>query len=114
MQQRNAEQLRNHVWQQTAGQYIRVYAPGHPLTVMKGKPTTELHRIVLYDKIGPGPHPCYWCGSPLEWQRGRGHGALEVDHLNGIKDDNEISNLVPACRSCNMRRCCGVELQPFC
>jgi len=39
---------------------------------------------------------CAYCGSPP----GPGR-RLEVDHINGIEDDNDPANLVWACRRCN-------------
>lgn len=27
-----------------------------------------LHRALLYDLIGPGLHPCHWCGRVLRWK----------------------------------------------
>ena len=46
---------------------------------------------------------CCWCGIALYWSRGEGQKRLTVDHVNGRRDDNEISNLVPACDKCQHR-----------
>jgi hypothetical protein len=78
---------------------------GHPLA----GPTGNLfeHRKVLYDAIGPGPHPCHWnplshCeNTALEW--GGLHG-INVDHLNDTPDDNRLENLVVSCLRCNWGR----------
>jgi hypothetical protein len=60
------------------------------------------HRKVLYDTIGPGPHPCHWgCGRELDWG---GISGIIVDHVNGDTLDNGPENLVPSCTSCNMQR----------
>lgn len=60
------------------------------------------HRKVLYDKIGPGPHPCNWgCGEVLDWG---GRDGIQADHLNGNRLDNSQDNLVPSCFGCNTRR----------
>lgn len=62
---------------------------------------------MLYGKVGPGTHPCHWCGKPVTWavgRRGGGPGVLVTDHVNGDKHDNTLSNLVPSCQSCNVRR----------
>jgi hypothetical protein len=82
--------------------YIGAYMPGHPVASRNGK--VWMHRVVLYDAIGPGPHPCHWCAKPVEWGKGRGADALQVDHLNGWGDDNAIDNLVPSCPACNTTR----------
>lgn len=85
--------------------YIKVWAPDHPLRGKRGE--VFQHRMVLYDEIGPGWHPCHWCGVEVEWRvRGRGvptTGELSVDHLDGDKQNNEPGNLVPCCRPCNTR-----------
>ena len=73
----------------------------------KGKRVTEyVHRQVLFDKIGLGPHPCHYCGRPLNWQiRKRDQpwpeDFLTVDHLDHDKTNNDPSNLVPCCHRCN-------------
>lgn len=73
---------------------------GHPLAQPTG--LLQEHRKVLYDAIGPGPHPCHWgCGRMLEWG---GYGGVQPDHLDGDKLNNETTNLVPSCISCNARR----------
>lgn len=77
--------------------YISVLDPSHPLAKLKGGRVLE-HRKVLYDAIGEGPHPCYWCARVLDWP------ALVVDHLNENKADNRRTNLVPSCNDCNRAR----------
>lgn len=80
----------------TPRRYRRIKAVGHPLAHRDG--TAYEHRLVLWDEIGPGSHPCYWCRVPVSWF---GTPQLQVDHLDGDKGNNVPSNLVPACRSCN-------------
>lgn len=62
------------------------------------------HRWVLYEKIGPGPHPCHWCGAMVNWGFGTGPGVLTVDHLDNVGTNNVPENLVPSCHTCNCTR----------
>lgn len=83
--------------------YRIVTRQGHPLAGAAGR--VYEHRLVLHDTIGPGSHPCHWCGVVLSWSSTRGDAdCLMVDHLNAIGDDNRPENLVPACVGCNNTR----------
>jgi hypothetical protein len=85
--------------------YRTTYRPGHPVASARGH--AQLHRVVLYDAIGPGQHPCHWCGTPVEWafgQRGTPAGALVSDHVDGDRLNNALVNLVPSCGVCNGHR----------
>lgn len=82
--------------------YTMIHAAGHPLADKYQRVYT--HRKVLYDHIGPGPHPCHWCSAPLDWTPKGEPDSLQVDHLNNDGADNRIENLVPACPSCNTAR----------
>jgi hypothetical protein len=64
------------------------------------------HRVVLWEKIGPGTHPCHHCGIHVTWLPGEGarSGALVVDHLDHDRRNNDPSNLVPSCNPCNQGR----------
>lgn len=75
--------------------YVRLKAPDHPLAQAGW---VRLHRLVLYDLIGPGAHPCARCGTYVEWGR-----DLEVDHINHVRADNHPENLRVACRTCQNR-----------
>lgn len=77
--------------------YIEDHQPSHPLATKNGK--LLRHRAVLFDSIGWGPHQCRWCERELEWQV-----DLYVDHLDFDKANNDLSNLVPSCDSCNVKR----------
>lgn len=70
----------------------------HPLAI---RGAVAEHRKVLYDKIGPGPHPCHWCRKMLYWG---GHDGICVDHLDDDKSNNDPENLVPSCSPCNSLR----------
>lgn len=70
---------------------------GHPLADRWGHVLE--HRMVLFDKIGPGEHPCHWCAVPVRWGE-----SLHVDHVNFKRSDNDPANLVPSCNPCNAAR----------
>jgi hypothetical protein len=63
-------------------------------------------RIVVHNKTNGR---CWYCGIelvPFE-QNTSGKNMYTVDHMKVYDDhrDNSISNLVPACRSCNSSKC---------
>jgi hypothetical protein len=76
----------------------------HPLADNKGRCLE--HRLVLYQKIGPGWHRCAWCGRKVSWSRRWPYSsdALVVDHLDGQRSNNVSENLVASCGSCNSKR----------
>ena len=77
--------------------YVALLEPGHPLAGRGGH--VYEHRAVVYAAHGYGPCPtCHWCGCGLDWRR------AVVDHLNEIKDDNRLENLVVSCNKCNRAR----------
>lgn len=79
--------------------YIKIYNSDHELAVNR---SVYEHRQILFDAIGRGPHTCHWCGGSIDWVKGKCvTGSLVPDHINGNKSDNNISNLVPACNTCN-------------
>lgn len=83
--------------------YIVDRLPAHPLANRKGE--VLRHRVVLFDSIGPGVHPCHWCSTPVEWTAlGLVAGALVVDHVDWDTSNNERGNLVPSCHPCNSER----------
>lgn len=76
----------------------------HPLARPSG--IVFVHRTVLYDAIGPGSHPCHWCGVSLWWEHKypTQMTALIVDHVDGDRTNNDLANLVPCCHRCNISR----------
>lgn len=76
--------------------------PEHPLA--NGTKTISTCRVVLYDKIGPGPHPCHDCGDLVDWLAAYQPGSLCVDHLDWNPLNDAPDNLAPACRRCNTTR----------
>lgn len=91
-------------------QGYRNYSRGsdHPLAWGKKQRTIGEHRLVLYEKIGPGAHSCHWCGVRLIWAPTLLHlGTIQrlvVDHLDDDPTNNDPANLVPACSRCNTLR----------
>jgi hypothetical protein len=73
----------------------------HPLAKSNGM--VFEHRIVLWDAIGPGVHPCHWCGRSVDWAKSypQDSDGLVVDHLDNNTRNNDLSNLVPSCNPCN-------------
>lgn len=83
--------------------YIREQRRGHPTATANGK--VFVHRANLYDHLGPGEQSCHWCDLPIRWDVDRWDpNYLVTDHLDSVRDNNDISNLVPSCRSCNLKR----------
>lgn len=82
--------------------YKTQYAPRHPLAGKHGN--VYVHRMVLFDAIGYGPHACHWCGTEVDWKPKGTPGELQPDHLNNQGDDNRLENLAPSCRACNAGR----------
>ena len=93
--------------------YLYVPRRGHPLVAADGN--VKAHRVVLYEAIGPGVHACHWCGCPIDWdvRDMKDPRCLTVDHLNDVKDDNRLENLVASCGPCNTQRAHGAQLSPF-
>lgn len=86
-----------------AEQRMRI-ARGHPLAPPSGM--VAVSRLVLYEKIGAGTHPCNWCDTPVKWMPGAGlaEGALLADHLDWDRNNDDPENLVPSCNRCNAHR----------
>lgn len=84
--------------------YRQKKLPNHPLALNSGR--VFIHRVVLYDKLGDGGHPCHWCGTIVYWNKSypKDKDALLVDHLDHDRHNNHPDNLVPACNSCNSKR----------
>lgn len=88
--------------------YVLMSAVDHPLSDKQG--LVYQHRKVLYDALGPGPQECWWCEEQIAWNIGdrrMTRGTIKkivVDHLDGDKQNNDLSNLVPSCHWCNVYR----------
>jgi Mor family transcriptional regulator len=90
-------------WRQSGG-YRAVHAPWHPLAQADG--SVPEHRFVLYRKLGPGQHPCHWCGRLLTWRL-----SLHTDHLDDVKDPQRREQPRATCAVCNSARATGVLLR---
>ena len=83
--------------------YKATKAHGHPMSDKNGKAYT--HRLMLFDALKDEAISCHWCGCELDWMAPRGNKKrVDVDHLNGITDDNRSDNLVTSCHGCNIIR----------
>jgi hypothetical protein len=84
--------------------YRNVSVPlGHPLAT-PGSRRIPLHRLLLWEAIGPGPHQCARCGTPVDWLIGKHRnrdGMLIADHIDYNTLNNDLSNLRPLCHTCN-------------
>lgn len=84
--------------------YLTLNVPGHPLTMNQRNTTVYVHRLVLFDSIGFGPHQCHWCSKHVNWGGRYRPDALEADHLDRNRANNDPVNLAPSCHACNTRR----------
>ncbi len=80
------------------GYMVSLGNKGHPLATQTQTSSIYEHRTVFYAAQGNGPFNCYHCGITVTWQN------MHIDHLNEIKDDNRVENLVASCVACNIGR----------
>lgn len=78
-----------------------IYGRGSPNAI---KCSIYVHKWVLYEKLGYGPHQCHWCHRTLNWQKGTAGDTLIADHLDDNPRNNDPDNLVAACNGCNTIR----------
>ena len=82
--------------------YLYVRVPGCPIAP-SGDGLMPLHRLVLFAKIGPGPHPCFRCGEPVDWSDQRtAPGCLIVNHMDRDSRNNAWITLEPSCQGFNV------------
>jgi len=88
------------------GQGYLVEPTTDPILEWSSGRSTRQHRRVLLAKLGPGAHPCHWCGRAVTWDQSypSAPDGLTVDHLDENKANNDPTNLVPSCGRCNLRR----------
>lgn len=80
----------------TGAGYIKLLRPDHPLSDASG--AVFEHRLMVFEQLGPGAHPCFWCGVHIGWP------DAVIDHLNEDKQDNSAANLAYSCNDCNRAR----------
>lgn len=69
------------------------------------------HRIILFSQLGCGPHRCFWCNCLIDWVAALPKiKQLTVDHLDNNGKNNDLDNIVPACKACNSRRDSGPSI----
>jgi hypothetical protein len=78
--------------------YVIIRCPAHPLAAQRNSAVEYQHRVVFYDAHGDGPFRCHWCTKQVGWS------DMHVDHVNAVKTDNRIENLVASCPECNQWR----------
>lgn len=96
-----------------SSRYEWSYGQAHPIACADGKILT--HRKVLFGKIGPGEHPCFWCGLLVIWAARTKPfiGVLVVDHVDHDFQNNDPANLVPSCPACNAHRLTDAVWTPW-
>lgn len=85
-----------HKYKSGAGYTVLNNKTGHPIAGKDGR--IFEHRFVVYQHLKGVCSSCFWCSAPLTWD------TCVIDHLNEVKDDNRIDNLVIACTPCNRAR----------
>ena len=77
--------------------YQEAWDPKHILAKANGR--VAVHRVVLFDKIGYGPHLCSIGNEHINWRYG-----LETDHIDNDVENNTPENVRAVCKSCNLAR----------
>lgn len=77
--------------------YVLERTSKHPLTP-NGERYIYQHRRVYFDTFGQGPFHCHVCAARVTW------ATLHIDHLDDDPTNNDVSNLAPACPTCNQAR----------
>lgn len=92
-------------------------SPDHPLSQSISRcgrySKVYKHRLILFEKIGNGQHDCHWCKKQIYWGR-KGGDIIIADHLDGNEWNNDLGNLVPSCRRCNLARATRPDFLTHC
>lgn len=80
--------------------YVVAIDYSHPLGDFRGR--VGMHRKVMFDLFGWGPHKCYFCDLVLPFRTGRKKAGrenwgIEIDHIDTDRTNNDISNLAFVC-----------------
>ena len=78
--------------------YILIKNDNIPVHIRHKSGYAYEHRVVFFNNYGEGPYNCHWCGVSLNFE------DICIDHLNEIKTDNRIENIVCSCNPCNSGR----------
>jgi predicted nucleic acid-binding Zn ribbon protein len=91
----NTEKIQPKQFTEHTHGYIIEHCPGHPLAV---KNKVYQHRKVYHDANGEGPFTCHWCQIQVGWL------TMHIDHVDADRKNNDLSNLVASCPTCNQSR----------
>jgi 5-methylcytosine-specific restriction endonuclease McrA len=78
---------------------MKVLPPDHPLRV--NAVAVPEHRVILWNRYGPGTHSCHRCGKSVTWFGRPASELIVTDHLDQNSKNNDPENLAISCQRCN-------------